>query len=135
MINLSTWGAHTPGSPNWHPWPLRKPFLILFITLCLLLIIAIELVVQGCSRSGCHIFGAASSSTISRGTNWAYNLLPTALTLGLSFLWAVPHHDLMRLEAFFQMSTPTGATADDSILLEYSYTLPFLIPFVAARRR
>lgn len=135
MLNLSTWAAHTPGSPNWHPWPLRKPFLLLFIMLCLLLIIAIELVVQGCSRSGCHIFGAASRSIISTSTNWAYNLLPTALTLGLSFLWAVPHHDLMRLEPFFQMSTPTGATADDSILLEYSYTLPFLIPFVAARRR
>lgn len=50
-------------------------------------------------------------------------------------MWAVPHHDLMRLEPYFQMSTPMGATAEDSILLEYSYTLPLLIPFIAARRR
>lgn len=129
------WAGPVPGSPNWHPWPIRKPFLGIFIVLCILLLVAIELVVQGCSRSGCHVFGASSSSNISNATNWAYNLLPTALTLGLSLFWAVPHHDIMRLEPYFQMSVPGGATAENSILLEYSYTLPFLLPIVAGRRR
>lgn len=125
----------TSGFSNWRPWPIRLPFLCLFIFLCVLLLIAIELVVQGCSSTGCHVFGAASTFNISRATNLAYNLLPTALTLGLSFLWAVPHHDILRLEPYFQMSREGGARADDSLVLEYSYTLPFFVPVIAWSRR
>lgn len=55
----------------------------------------------GC-RGGYYVFGARSVGERSWGTNFAYNLLPTILSLALSLLWALPHHNVMRLEPYFQ---------------------------------
>lgn len=122
-------------SNTWRPWTLRAPFLIAFITLCALLCLAIELATRGCSLHGCHIFGEHSDTRIPTVTNIAYNQLPTILSLCLGLLWALPHHDVMRLEPYFQMSVPGGAAAADSLFLDYPYTFALFIPFKAAWRR
>lgn len=113
----------------WRPWPLRPLFFACFTILCLLLCILIELVVRGCSDDGCHVFGGLSSVNLSRRTNFAYNQLPLVITVSLGFLWAVAHHDVIRLEPYFRMSVPGGTTAADSIFLEYSYDFGPFIPY------
>lgn len=127
--------TNLPSSATWRPWTIRTPFLVAFTTLCVLLCISIELTVRGCSKTGCHVFGTYSDRGLPRGTDFAYNQLPTVLGLVLSLLWALPHHDLMRLEPYFRMSVQGGEAALYSLFLEYPYTFPVFIPFKAAKRR
>lgn len=124
-----------PPLRTWRPWPLRWPFFVCFIFLCILLCIGVELVLRGCASDGCHVFGGPFHTDLSLRTYFTYNQLPTVLSLILNLLWAVPHHDVMRLEPYFRMSAPGGAPAADSIFLEYPYTFPLFVPFKAIHRR
>lgn len=125
--------AGIPRSRTWRPWPLRWPFLVGFIVLCLVLCIGIELVLRGCATDGCHVFGKTSNQ-LSNVTYFTYNQLPTVLSLILNLLWAIPHHDVMRLEPYFRMSAPGGESAEDSLFLDYPYTFALFVPFVAGKR-
>lgn len=123
-----------PSACNWRPWPLRLPFLIFFGCLCVLPIVAIEFIVRGCSK-GCYVFGKSTAETPSQWTNFAYNQFPTVVSLALSLVWALPHHNILRLEPYFRMSAKGGATASDSIFLKYPYTFPLFVPYYAAKNR
>lgn len=131
MIQLLSVG--NPGT--WRPWPLRMPFLFVFIFLCLALCLAVELILQACSPTGCHVFGALSTNAVSSESNFVYNFLPTILSVCFTLLWAVVHHDVLRMEPYFQMSAVGGALAEDSILLGYPYMFPLLVPVLAWKRR
>lgn len=131
-----------PGLPTvrtWRPWPLHWHFLVAFIIISVFLCVAIELILYGCSAvgagDGCHVFGALSTTEFSHWSGFAYNQLPTVISLALNMLWAIPHHDVLRLEPYFRMSAPEGATAAESIFLEYPYVFgPFLL-YEAGKRR
>lgn len=118
----------------WRPWVLRRPFLIFFAILCLSLSTAIELVVRSCT-GGCTVFGGYPSSKHSRGTHFTYTQLPTVLSIVLCLLWALPNHNIMRLEPYFRMSAPGGTTASDSIFLTYPYIFAPFVPFTAWKRK
>lgn len=126
--------AGTPETRTWRPWPLHPPFLIGFIVLCIILCIGIELVIRGCTPDGCHVFGQVTTE-LSNADYFTYNQLPTVLSLFLGLVWAVPDHDIMRLEPYFRMSVPGGTSAADSLLLDYRYTFALLVPYIAAKRR
>lgn len=113
---------------SWRPWCLRLPFLVSFPIICAVF------TAFGCT-GGCHVFGAPSAVKLSWGTNFVYNQLPTATGLALSMLWALPNHNVMRLEPYFQMSTPDGTTAANSILLQYPYIFALFVPLQAAKQR
>lgn len=119
---------------TWRPWSLQRRFMICFAFLCLLLIIALEFIVRGCA-DGCHVFGTLSGVKFSRRTEFAYNQLPTVVSLALSLLWAIPNHNILRLEPYFRMSVDGGTTAADSIFLKYPYIFPLFVPYRAARLR
>lgn len=119
---------------TWRPWSLRRRFLICFASLCILLIVLIELLVIGCSR-GCHVFGEAFATELSGSTNFAYTQFPAAVTLAMSLLWTLPHHNILRLEPYFQMSVEGGATAADSIFLKYPYIFALFVPYYSAKSR
>lgn len=72
---------------------------------------------------------------LSVATNFVYNYLPTIISLFFGFLAAILHHDSMRMEPWFQMSREEGATAKDSLLLDYPYLFPLVVPFEAVRLR
>lgn len=126
-----------PESRTWRPWPLRWPFLVGFIFLCIVLGIGIELVLQGCAGDkGCHSFHTNQDYIPSANANYfIYNQLPMVLSLILNLVWAIPHHDIIRLEPYFRMSAPGGTSAADSLFLDYPYTFALLVPFIAAKRR
>lgn len=98
------------------------------------LICCIEYIISACN-GGCHVFGKPSLKSLPGGTNIVYNQLPTVAGLALSLLWALPHHDVIRLEPYFQMSGRNGATAANSILLHYPYLFAPLVPFYAGSQR
>ena len=49
--------------------------------------------------------------------------------------WAALDLDVKRLEPYFQLSEPGGASASDSILLHYPFDFLALVPITAAKRR
>lgn len=106
-----------PARYAWRPWPLRTPFLAGFSTLCIIICASIEIIMLGCAKTGCPVFGALSTTQVSPESNFVYNLLPTILSVCFCFIWAIIHRDVMRLEAYFQMSQPGGAVAENSLLL------------------
>lgn len=124
-----------PSEATWRPWPLRTPFLVGFVILCIALCCIIEVIIRGCSPNNCLVFGAPSITDTPLESNLLYSYLPKVLSVCFSLLWAVVQHDVMRLEAYFQMSKLDGALAEDSLLVGYSYMFPMLIPFTAFKRR
>lgn len=94
-----------------------------------------ELIIKGCAISGCRVFGTYSITDLSPWTNAVYNLMPTAVSLALGMVWVFPHHNILRLEPYFQMSVAGGAMAIDSLLLEYPYDIAFFVPLFAWKRR
>lgn len=122
---------------NWRPWPIRAPFLIFFTILCLILTLIAELLLQRSERDKGLVFGDFSDpeSGISRGTDFFCNYLPTIISVLFGLLWATSEHDFKRLEVFFQMSKAGGATAKDSLLLEYPYSSPTSLPWESFKRR
>ena len=49
--------------------------------------------------------------------------------------WAAVDLDVKRLEPYYQLSKPGGASANDSILLHYPFDFLALVPLIAAKRR
>ena len=49
--------------------------------------------------------------------------------------WAAVDLDVKRLEPYFQLSKPGGASASDSILLHYPFDFLALVSITAAKRK
>ena len=49
--------------------------------------------------------------------------------------WATVDLDVKRLEPYFQLSKPGGASASDSMLLHYPFDFLPLVPVTAAKRK
>lgn len=83
------------------------------------------------------MFGDLSQADgeLSAGANFIFNYLPTIVSVVFGLLWAIAEHDYKRIEPFFQLSRPEGATAEDSILLDYPYSNPLTLPYVSFKRR
>lgn len=124
-----------PESPTWRPWTLRTPSLIGFVLLCSCLLLGNELATLGCATNGCHIFGTSSDGNIPAASNFVYKQFPTVLSLCLSLLWILPHHDILRLEPYFRMSAEGGAKAAASLFLDYPYQITLLVPFKALKNK
>lgn len=123
--------AEPLATANWRPLTLRTPFLCTFITICIILLMLVELTIKSClPPQGCPIIGEPSPTMISNTAAFVYNYLPPAITITLGLLWATVHHDYMRMEPWFQLSKEEGATAEQSLWLKYPYTFP---PFVAIK--
>lgn len=128
--------SSTPPRPyTWKPWPIWTSYIVCFTTLCVGFCVIIEFIIRDCLESGCRLYGSPSPSFVSSQSYIVYNIIPTTLSVCFTLLWAVSHHDFLRLEPYFQMSAQEGALAQDSILLEYPYRFPLIIPFLALKRR
>ncbi|KAI5797349.1 hypothetical protein DFH27DRAFT_100072 [Peziza echinospora] len=127
--------AGAPLRQLWRPWPLRTTYLLLGAILCIVIAGLLQLIIMGCGRDGCRVFGDPSTQRSSKRDQTMYRVLPAFLSVCFTFLWAVVRHDVMRLEPYFQMSVPGGATAKNSLLLEYNYMFPHLALWQALKRR
>ncbi|KAL8723818.1 MAG: hypothetical protein Q9181_007170, partial [Wetmoreana brouardii] len=78
---------------------------------------------------------ADSEGRFSYFTSFAYSYLPTLLAVSFGVVWSWVDLDSKRLEPYFQLSKPKGATAKDSLLLHYPFDFIALAPIKAFRRR
>lgn len=64
-----------------------------------------------------------------------FNYLPTSISVIFGLICARADHNYKRLEPFFQLSKPGGATAENTLLLDYSYSFPPFIPYWSSKKR
>lgn len=125
--------ADNSSSVGWRPWAIKTPVLVFSILLCVLFPVAIEILLRISNKHGALVY-AEPDTELSFRAVCLLNYFPTALTVLFGLLWGISNHHFKRLEPYYQMSKLGGALADDSILLDYSYSNGLTVPFAALKR-
>ena len=136
LIDLGQTTAFSAQKPtkSWKPWSLRSPFLLSSILANLLLVILLAFLLRKNTQEG-GIYFAVMEQDVSDSANFLFSYFPTIFAVLYSTLWNWVDLDTKRLEPWFQMSSETGASGRDSILLKYPAQFLALVPLHAARRR
>ncbi|KAF3391380.1 hypothetical protein F1880_007939 [Penicillium rolfsii] len=118
---------------GWLPLTLRRPYLFTLSAVLLLLAIAVEVLRQYSTRhNGIVQYRQWEDISSSKWRAWADT--PTIVGLFAVILWEVFAHDLLRLEPYFQLADPNGASAG-VLFINYSLDPGILAPIRAARNR
>ena len=97
-----------------------------------LLIAALEYLSRVSNRDGGIVFSAGRFPAYVTFINI---YLPTILAVALGMLWTWIDLDARRLEPWFQLSQPQGATVQESLDLDYPFDYVALASYRALRRR
>lgn len=113
---------------------MSRPILAAIIALTLLIAAAIETLAQRSRALG----GLALSPSLDEMPAYAkfsYLYVPTIVAVIYSLIWSWVDLDVKRMQPWFELSKPEGATAANSLFLDYPYDFVAAVPFKAARRR
>ncbi|KAJ3576528.1 hypothetical protein NPX13_g3672 [Xylaria arbuscula] len=119
---------------RWMPWTLRTPTLAALIVVSLLLAASIEILAQKSTKEG-GLSLSESIDSIPQASLLASSYLPTLVAIIYGLLWAWIDLDAKRIQPWLELSKPDGATAQNSLFLDYPFEFLAFVPFRAARRR
>lgn len=119
---------------GWRPLTLHLYVHLLLIGTSALVIVFLGLLQDINHRTG-GIFFADSDDNFSDSVTFTYNYAPTIVAVLYSTAWAWVDLDFKRLEPWFQLSQPRGASAESSLLLKYPAEFLALVPVTAAKRK
>ncbi|KIW66228.1 hypothetical protein PV04_08428 [Phialophora macrospora] len=127
-----------PDIPNWKPWSMRSWYILALMALALGLAGFQEFLCQKSftkarEKSGILEFNAVAD--ISTWDFFAWKYLPTMITIVYAVLFSIMDFDIRRLEPFYQLSRPRGASAAASLNLDHLTMFQYFIPFKAFRLR
>ena len=118
----------------WKPWTLRWPVFTAVIAVTMAMGTLLAILQLKNDKHGGIIF-ADHVSDFSTGSTFLYLYLPTVIAVFYSIGWSWIDLDAKRLEPWFQLSKPEGATSERSLLLQYPIDFLAFVPFRAARTR
>ncbi|KAK5242920.1 hypothetical protein LTR20_007080 [Exophiala xenobiotica] len=127
-----------PDIPNWKPWSLRPIYILSLLTLALALAGFQEFL---CQRSYQHVrekTGILAFNDADEISSWdwfAWKYLSTMVTIVYAVLFSIMDFNIRRLEPFYQLSRPRGASAAASLNLNYLTMSQYFVPFKAFRLR
>ncbi|CAC9888211.1 unnamed protein product [Aureobasidium pullulans] len=81
------------------------------------------------------ILFAPSIDELPLSVAFGYRYAPTIIAVIYGFLWSWIDHDTKRMEPYFQLCSPGGASAEEILLLQYPIDFIAFVPFRAARRK
>ncbi|KAH7165948.1 hypothetical protein EDB81DRAFT_268224 [Dactylonectria macrodidyma] len=119
---------------GWKPLSLSTPILSAVIALTLLLAAAIETLAQRSKAQG----GLAMSPSLEEIPTYArlcYLYVPTTIAVLYSIIWSWIDLDAKRMQPWFELSKPGGATGENSLFMDYQYDFVATVPFKSARKR
>ena len=133
---LSRSKSGRPGcqSNGWKPLSLTRPILGAIAVLSLLIAAAIETLAVRSQADG----GLALSPTLDDIPTYAmvsYLYAPNIVAVLYSLIWSWVDLDAKRMQPWFELSKPSGATAENSIFLDYPYEFVAVVPFKAFKRK
>ena len=117
----------------WKPVTLKAPFLLSIMLASSASIVMLQYLLISSQRNNGIIF-SADINELPLNRSFAYLYLPTVIAVIYSFLWSWIDLDAKRLEPFFQLSQDGGASAKDSLLLQYQFDTIALVPLKAIRQ-
>jgi hypothetical protein len=127
-----------PQQPNWKPFSMRKPYIIILIVISLVLAIVQEWLCQKSIRlakknRGLINFDRVSEVGLLDFIVWKY--LPTLVFVIYGVLWQIMDYQTKRLEPYYQLSRPTGSAAAESLNIDYLTMWSNLAHFKAIQYR
>ena len=121
---------HSSNRRAWIPWFLRDTFIVLWLVIALILLLAflISSYLHSAVANGfLPQLPAPTTNLAFSPANFLYSFVPSLLGLLLYLLWLPIDHSFRALEPFAQLSRPDGASAALSLLLEYNTNLPISV--------
>ena len=125
---------HSPSPKPFLPLTHKAPLLLTVSAGCIVLLVLLEVLSRKNARDGGIMF-AKNGGSLGPGQEFTYLYLPTIIAVIGSMIWSWIDLDVKRLESFFQLSKPDGASGSDSVLLSYPVDFLAFVPITAARRR
>lgn len=113
---------------------MTAPILTLLTILTLLIGVAIEVLAQ-LSRSRGGLALSRTQDEIPQYAMISYLYAPNIIAVLYSLVWSWVDLDVKRMQPWFELSKPEGATAENSMFLDYPYDFIATVPIKAARRR
>ncbi|KAL6237018.1 hypothetical protein BDW75DRAFT_204913 [Aspergillus navahoensis] len=119
---------------RWAPWFLRKPAAALWtVIICVLFIafIVVSFVDSGVEEGFTPHLSTRPSSTAFSSSNFLYSFIPALIGNLLFLAWQHVDVYFRALQPYVMLSSPEGATAEQSLLLAYLSLLPFQVTTAA----
>lgn len=113
---------------------MTAPILTLLTILTLLIGVAIEVLAQ-LSRTRGGLALSRTQDEIPQYAMISYLYAPNIIAVLYSLVWSWVDLDVKRMQPWFELSKPEGATAENSMFLDYPYDFIATVPVKAARRR
>lgn len=120
--------------PNWKPFSMQWPYLLLLIVLSFLLAGSVEAVYQHSQQRG-SLVQFVKPQEIKGIDYFSIKYLPTLVAVIYGVLWQTTEFEVKRLEAYHQLSKEDGARAAETLNVDYTTSFGFLHPYYALRRR
>jgi hypothetical protein len=117
--------------PNWRPFSMRLPYLVMLICVSLALAVMQEALFRRFRKTPIVTF--TSPSEVEAGLYFAIKFAPTLSAVVYGVLWQFLDFEVRRLEAYYQLSKEGGALAGESINVDYVTSFNLLRPFRALK--
>ena len=137
LLHIITCNNCDTGSKNpqgWKPFTVKAPYLLCLAATSITFIAILEWLSHKSARDGA-IAVSDLNGRFSSLASFTLLYLPTILAVCFSIAWSWVELDVKRLEPFFRLSAPAGASAEQSVLLQYPIEYLPLVPVKAARLR
>lgn len=117
---------------------MRWPYITLLIIIAILLAGAQEFLCQWSLQRQKNGGGLISFNNPKEIPTWAYfawKYMPTMILVTYGVMWQIVDFEVKRLEPYYQLSRVEGATARNSLNLDYLTFMSYLIPVLAVKYR
>lgn len=127
-----------PDMPSWRPLTMGWPWLAMLTFIAVALAALQEFLCQKSIRAekaghGLSQFTKADELSLAAFFTWKY--APIIIFVFYGILWQMSDFEVKRLEPYYQLSQKTGATAGESLNMDYLTFMSWLVPLRALRHR
>ena len=119
---------------QWVPWFLKDTFVVAWIVIAIVLMIAfvvVSFVNRAVEKGFVPQLPAPTTAGGFSPANFLYSFLPSLIGMILFLLWQPIDIYFRALQPFANLSQPRGATAENSLLLEYTASPPIKVTIKA----
>ncbi|KAK3956125.1 hypothetical protein QBC32DRAFT_164652 [Pseudoneurospora amorphoporcata] len=104
-------------TPDWKPFSMRWPYLLSLIIISVVAAGSVEVLYRRSAKQPLVVF--KSPADITPTVYFCVKFLPTLIAVTYGVLWQITNFEVMRLEAFYQLSKEDGSLAAESINVDY----------------
>jgi hypothetical protein len=139
-VKTSYYFPPDPDMPAWRPFSMGWPWLAFLVIIALVLAGLQEWLCQlsmkrakDPEKLGLVKFKKPQELPLHVYFTWKY--APVLFFVIYGIMWQITDHDVKRLEPFYQLSKKTGATAGESLNMDYLTFMSWLVPLRALRHK